>query len=285
MRSQLKASKERELPQSVHIVFNGERLQDTDNFPTEAAEVDVTVIFEMLELTDAERKRYVSNLKQAGYGITVGTEFRSFSAVARADKEVVQEAVRGYPDCLKYAHEALKNDREFMAQIVKRDPTSFRYISDALKADRQIAAQAIDAIYSNLQWAADTVKDDKDLVQGAIRRSGMMLKFASETLRNDKETVMLAVSKDREALKFASEALKEDDEVLAAMKPERERTELEKALDQQKLVDSQFRQQTQQNNNYSGVEFRPTTLLDRMQIAIHNSSGEGTRFSAGLSGY
>uniref|UniRef100_A0A6T0SP19 DUF4116 domain-containing protein n=1 Tax=Alexandrium monilatum TaxID=311494 RepID=A0A6T0SP19_9DINO len=285
LRGELMKLKDHELPHSVAIIFNGEELQDKESFPAEAAEVEVTAVFKVLELADAERRRHLRSLEAAGFGPSADVAFQLLPAVARADREVVLAAVRASSQCLKYAHNALRNDREFMAVIVGRYPETFRDVGAAIKADREIAAKAIHANYTNFQFAADAIKEDRDIVRQAVQADGMLLKHASESMRGDRETVMMAVAQNRDALKFASEALQEDAEVIAARRPEREKTAMERAMEEQQRIDSMacFQRPAPQADG-PGVEYRPVTLMDKMQITMHNNSGAGVRFSPGLSG-
>eukprot|EP00413_Alexandrium_margalefii_P017653 CAMPEP_0204547920 /NCGR_PEP_ID=MMETSP0661-20131031/23175_1 /ASSEMBLY_ACC=CAM_ASM_000606 /TAXON_ID=109239 /ORGANISM="Alexandrium margalefi, Strain AMGDE01CS-322" /LENGTH=271 /DNA_ID=CAMNT_0051554807 /DNA_START=1 /DNA_END=813 /DNA_ORIENTATION=+ len=271
MRRELMRPKEREL-QSVSLVLDSERLKDGDHFPEDREEVEVTAIFEDAELSDMERKRCLERLRQAGYGPMVAVEFKALPALARADEEVVRQAVHDGAECMKFVHPTRRTDREFILALVKRDPASFRYVDDGLKADREIATEAVERVYTNLQFAPDVIKDDRDIVRTAVQADGMMLKHASGNLQNDRDIVMLAVARSRDALKFASEALREDAEVLAARRPEREKTEMERAIEeaQKNQLPPSPRER---RDDGSGVEYRPVTLMDRLQISIHNSSG------------
>eukprot|EP00927_Polykrikos_kofoidii_P050506 TRINITY_DN44415_c0_g1_i1.p1 TRINITY_DN44415_c0_g1~~TRINITY_DN44415_c0_g1_i1.p1 ORF type:complete len:335 (-),score=69.13 TRINITY_DN44415_c0_g1_i1:36-1040(-) len=278
--------KKDDLPHSVTLVYNGVELKQADQFPADTEEVEVTAVFKLLELLDAERKINISCLQRAGFGPTVGQEFRSFSRVARADRELVLEAVRCDPGSLKYADTALRNDFEFMRQIIKRHPMCFSFAGDAIKSDREIAMRAVDAYWLNFIYVAAALKDDEEIVRLAIKYDPMLLRHVSNNLKNNKEIVKLAVARNREAMKFAPTALQNDEDVRAAMKPEREKTEMEKAMDAQKVVDeaNRFRQQAAPASDW-GTQYRPTTALDRMHISMHNSSCDGLPFSAGLSGY
>ena len=129
----------------------------------------------------------------------------------KADRGVVEQAVKKHGMALQWASAELKSDRGIAVDAITQDAMALQHVSDELKADRGVVEQAVKKSVYALQWASIELQGDKILVEGVVKRDGRMLRHASDQLKGDRSLVEEAMkTRNGAALQYASNGLKGD---------------------------------------------------------------------------
>lgn len=86
--------------------------------------------------------------------------FRYFSAILRADPNVVQAAASIDPHALLYVCGKLKANPFFMILLIKENYHCFQYADDALKRDHSFVMEAVTINENIFQYVCDALKND-----------------------------------------------------------------------------------------------------------------------------
>ena len=161
------------------------------------------------------------------------------------DAEIVEIAIKGCTDMLRFADRKLFDDRSFVERQLKRN--QFIYWNEVVvspifirdrglvlwalnefkngihysifngtplwwRRDAEIVRAVLALRGTDLEYVASEFRSDRhrDIVQIAVKQDGMALQFANENLRDDRDLVLEAVQRTGNALQFASARLRAD---------------------------------------------------------------------------
>jgi len=186
----------------VLLVNNGDILQDETM--VEAELVECTAMFQHEELCKEERRSCINSLSQAVCNyrsqevlrprqmrmwlqgrVRALKVFSDFSDVARADAQVVKEAVHCHWQCLEFAHERFRADAALVLQACKHNTQALALASAKLRVDKQFVLRL-------------------------VRRDGRAVRFASPELCRDREFMLEALWRNPTALRNVTFTVPDD---------------------------------------------------------------------------
>jgi len=141
-------------------------------------------------------------------------ELRHMPHAARADREVVMQAVAAEWSSLEHASPELRADREIVREALKGSGRALLYASEALHADRELILEAVSRFGSALRYAAPALQADREVVLAAVVSDGFAVQFASPEMRADREIALAAVQRDAFMVIYLSEELQKDPEIV-----------------------------------------------------------------------
>ena len=117
------------------------------------------------------------------------------------DRNAVLDAV-GRRDCSVWDSMA-RADREVVMEAVRQDSWALQFASPELRADREVVSEAMKQCGQTLEFASEELRADREVVLEAVKTCGCALQYASKELRHDLDVVLAAMRNDNAAVKHA----------------------------------------------------------------------------------
>lgn len=111
--------------------------------------------------------------------------FSDFTDVARADKQVVKEALHCHWQCLEFAHERLRADAAFVLQACQHNPLALSLASAELRADEQFMLRMVRRDGKALQFVSPDLCRDREFILEALWRNPTALRNAPFEVPDD----------------------------------------------------------------------------------------------------
>lgn len=121
---------------------------------------------------------------------TRGHDFRRFMDNAKVKqvfdkRDFVMDVLNKDPSMLQFASRNLKADKGLVQYAVKLGWQALQYASYELQSDHEVVTTALAQNPMALQFAADNIKNKRDLVLEMVKKDPQVLAFASKKLRAD----------------------------------------------------------------------------------------------------
>ena len=160
-------------------------------------------------------------LKQTPYAV------QYVSPKLMADRDFVEGLIRaGNETAFKHASEDLRNDKDMALLAVSKKHFAYAYIGDSLKQDKDVAIAALQSGYyrdgnfsSPGGWIAKELMADPEIAHYAIETDTFNFTYLPEAMQHDKEMALKTVELYGHALRLMPDEFKADkDVVMAAVK-------------------------------------------------------------------
>jgi hypothetical protein len=167
-----------------------------DDHVVQGEGMECTALFKHEELSFAERRHCISMLNlsplaRAQSGVL--KVFSDFIDVARADAQVVANAVRCNWQCLQFAHERLRADATFVSQMCRLHGQALVWASAELRGDKQFVLRQVRHDGRAIQGALPELGADRDFLLEALWRNPTALHEARFEIPDD---LMLILAED-----------------------------------------------------------------------------------------